>query len=484
MSKRIVILGSGESGTGAAKLAKIKGFDVFVSDKGAIPQKYKDELLEMGVAFEENQHTEALILNADEIIKSPGIPEKNELIKQLRKQGTPIINELEFASRYTNAYKICITGTNGKTTTTSLTYHLLKKAGLNVAVAGNIGISMCRMVADGNYDYYVLEISSFQLDDMYDFKADIAVLCNITPDHLDRYEYKLENYIASKFRITQNQTEQDLFIYCADDELTAALQGSHLRILRGPAIDRDGSATHNGAVFGRVGVYLQRELSRGRHDDAQRRAFGCWPLGHAARENWEEEAERLTRSRLRYREHVAPGDCDRPRRRLHGRRCGKGLRREQLEQRRSEARLGQAQAWGRRLVIVNGNFVCSEICSSRHGGGCGSGGIRIGIEFGSGGGGGSGIQSGSLCCHVVSSHLPLALLIYSGVQTLVLVLLRCLPFGFALRLLLRLPHRLPLCLPFSFTGRYVLLHHREQRHRHEWAADDVVRPPRCDRETV
>lgn len=231
MSKRIVILGSGESGTGAAKLAKKKGFDVFVSDKGAIPQKYKDELLEMGVAFEENQHTEALILNADEVIKSPGIPEKNELIKQLRKQGTPIINELEFASRYTNAYKICITGTNGKTTTTSLTYHLLKKAGLNVAVAGNIGISMCRMVADGNYDYYVLEISSFQLDDMYDFKADIAVLCNITPDHLDRYEYKLENYIASKFRITQNQTEQDLFIYCADDELTV----NNLQMVHGKA---------------------------------------------------------------------------------------------------------------------------------------------------------------------------------------------------------------------------------------------------------
>ncbi len=231
MSKRIVILGSGESGTGAAKLAKKEGFDVFVSDKGAIPQKYKDELLEMGVSFEENQHTEALILNADEIIKSPGIPEKNELIKQLRKQGTPIINELEFASRYTNAYKICITGTNGKTTTTSLTYHLLKKAGLNVAVAGNIGISMCRMVADGNYDYYVLEISSFQLDDMYDFKADIAVLCNITPDHLDRYEYKLENYIASKFRITQNQTEQDLFIYCADDELTV----NNLQMVHGKA---------------------------------------------------------------------------------------------------------------------------------------------------------------------------------------------------------------------------------------------------------
>lgn len=220
MQKRIVILGSGESGTGAAILAKQKGFDVFVSDKGAIPEKNKEELVQNEIAFEENQHTEALILNADEVIKSPGIPEKNDLVKALRKQGTPIINELEFAARYTNAYKICITGTNGKTTTTSLIFHLLQKAGLNVAVAGNIGVSMCRMVATGNYDYYVLEISSFQLDDMYDFKADIAILCNITPDHLDRYEYKIENYVKSKFRITRNQDEKGLFLFCADDELT------------------------------------------------------------------------------------------------------------------------------------------------------------------------------------------------------------------------------------------------------------------------
>jgi UDP-N-acetylmuramoylalanine--D-glutamate ligase len=220
MQKRIVILGSGESGTGAAILAKQKGFDVFVSDKGAIPDKNKEELVQNEIAFEENQHSEALILNADEVIKSPGIPEKNDLVKALRKQGTPIINELEFAARYTNAYKICITGTNGKTTTTSLIFHLLQKAGLNVAVAGNIGVSMCRMVATGNYDYYVLEISSFQLDDMYDFKADIAIICNITPDHLDRYEYKIENYVKSKFRITRNQDEKCLFMFCADDELT------------------------------------------------------------------------------------------------------------------------------------------------------------------------------------------------------------------------------------------------------------------------
>lgn len=220
MAKRIVILGSGESGTGAAILAKQKGFDVFVSDKGAIPEKYKQELDEHGVAFEEQTHTEPLILNADEVIKSPGIPEKNELVKALRKKGIPIINEIEFGARYTNAFMIAITGTNGKTTTTSLTYHLLKKAGLNVGLAGNIGISLCRCVATHNYDYYVIEISSFQLDDCYDFRANIGVLCNITPDHLDRYEHELMNYVRSKFRITQNQQSADLFIYCADDPLT------------------------------------------------------------------------------------------------------------------------------------------------------------------------------------------------------------------------------------------------------------------------
>jgi len=222
MTKRIVILGCGESGVGAAMLAKQKGFDVFVSDGGKIADHYKQELLQYEVAFEEGSHTAALILNADEVIKSPGIPEKNEWVQALREKNVSIINEIEFASRYTQAKTICITGTNGKTTTTSLVYHLLKKAGLNVAVAGNIGISMCRMVATDSYDYFVLEISSFQLDDMYQFKADIAVLCNITPDHLDRYNYDLQNYIASKFRISQNQTEDSLFIYCSDDELSVA----------------------------------------------------------------------------------------------------------------------------------------------------------------------------------------------------------------------------------------------------------------------
>jgi len=215
-----VILGSGESGTGAAILAKKKGLDVFVSDAGLIPEKYKQELQALTVSYEEGGHTEALILKAHEIIKSPGIPNTEAIIQKLIAQKTPIISEIEFAARYTNAIKICITGTNGKTTTTSLVHHLLSKAGLNVAIGGNIGISFARLVAEKNYDYYVLEISSFQLDNMYDFKAEIAVICNITPDHLDRYHNDLQAYIGSKFRIIQNQTSNDVFIYCADDLLT------------------------------------------------------------------------------------------------------------------------------------------------------------------------------------------------------------------------------------------------------------------------
>jgi UDP-N-acetylmuramoylalanine--D-glutamate ligase len=215
--KRIVILGGGESGAGAAVLAKRSGFEVFLSDAGRLKEVYKKMLDEEGIEWEESQHTESKILNATEIIKSPGIPEKAPLIKQARALGIPVIGEIEFAARYTNAKKICITGTNGKTTTTLLTYHILKKAGLNVGLAGNIGHSFAYQVATENYDYYVLEISSFMLDDMYDFKADIAILCNITPDHLDRYDYKLENYVDSKFRILQNQSAEDYFIYCADD---------------------------------------------------------------------------------------------------------------------------------------------------------------------------------------------------------------------------------------------------------------------------
>ncbi|MFI5221118.1 MAG: UDP-N-acetylmuramoyl-L-alanine--D-glutamate ligase [Bacteroidia bacterium] len=220
LNDRIVILGSGESGTGAAILAKQKGFDVFVSDNGTIPENFKRELHTHEISFEENNHTEEKILNANEVIKSPGIPEKNEFVKKLRSKNIPVISEIEFAARYTNAKKICITGTNGKTTTTSLVYHLLKKAQFNVACGGNIGTSFARLVAEKNYEYYVLELSSFQLDDLYDFKAEVAVLTNITPDHLDRYDYEIQNYIHSKFRIIQNQTADDFFIYCADDELT------------------------------------------------------------------------------------------------------------------------------------------------------------------------------------------------------------------------------------------------------------------------
>jgi UDP-N-acetylmuramoylalanine--D-glutamate ligase len=218
--KRLVILGGGESGVGTAVLAQQKGYEVFLSDKGKLKDKYKDVLSKHEIKWEEEQHTEALILNATEVVKSPGIPDKVELIKKLKEKGIPVISEIEFAGRYTNAKKICITGSNGKTTTTLLTYHMLQKAGLNVGLGGNVGKSFAMQVAENNFDYYVLELSSFQLDGMYEFKADIAVLLNITPDHLDRYEYKLENYADSKFRIIQNQTEEDAFIFCVDDEVT------------------------------------------------------------------------------------------------------------------------------------------------------------------------------------------------------------------------------------------------------------------------
>lgn len=215
----IVVLGAGESGVGAAILAKQKGFNVFVSDKGTISDTYKNVLIENQIEFEEGIHTEGKIFAAGEIIKSPGIPNKAPIIKQLHALEIPIISELEFAARYTNAKLICITGSNGKTTTTLLTYHILKQAGLHVGLAGNVGQSFALQVANENFDYYVLEISSFQLDDMYDFKADIAILLNITPDHLDRYEYAFQNYINSKFRILQNMKNNDCFIYCSDDEV-------------------------------------------------------------------------------------------------------------------------------------------------------------------------------------------------------------------------------------------------------------------------
>ena len=217
---RVVVLGGAESGVGAAVLAKTKGFDVFLSDKGKIKEEYLETLVKWDIPYEEGQHTESLILNADEVVKSPGIPGTVPIVEKLRSQGTHIVSEIEFASRYDSAKKICITGSNGKTTTTSLIYHLMQNAGLNVGLGGNIGKSYAYQVATEHFDYYVLEISSFQLDDIYDFKPDIAIITNITPDHLDRYDHKLENYVAAKFNITRNLTKDDCFIFDSDDAIT------------------------------------------------------------------------------------------------------------------------------------------------------------------------------------------------------------------------------------------------------------------------
>jgi UDP-N-acetylmuramoylalanine--D-glutamate ligase len=219
MTKKIVILGAGESGAGSAILAQKQGFDVFVSDKGQIKENYKEILEKSNIAWEEGKHTESVILSADEVIKSPGIHEDAPIIKIIREKGIPVISEIEFAGRYARGMKICITGSNGKTTVTNLIYHILKKAGKNAAMTGNVGNSFAMAVAEGSYDYYVIELSSFQLDGMYEFKADIAVLLNITPDHLDRYEYKFQNYIDSKFRVTQNQKKEDFLIYWEGDPI-------------------------------------------------------------------------------------------------------------------------------------------------------------------------------------------------------------------------------------------------------------------------
>ncbi len=219
---RIVILGGGESGVGAAVLAKVKGFDVFLSDNGKIEDRYAEDLAKWEIPFEQGHHTEELILNADEVVKSPGIPSSVPMVRKLEAQGTHIISEIEFAGRYDSAKKICITGSNGKTTTTSLIYYLLKNAGLNVGLGGNIGKSYAYQVATEKFDYYVLEISSFQLDNCYEFHPDIAIITNITPDHLDRYDYQLENYVKSKFRITQNLNMNDCFIFDSDDSITIA----------------------------------------------------------------------------------------------------------------------------------------------------------------------------------------------------------------------------------------------------------------------
>ena len=217
---RIVVLGGGESGVGSAVLAKVKGFDVFLSDMGKISEKYVAMLEKWEIPFEQGGHTEELILNADEVIKSPGIPLTAPMVQKIEDRGIGIISEIEFAGRYDDAKKICITGSNGKTTTTSLIYHLLCQAGLNVGLGGNIGKSYAYQVATEKFDIYVLELSSFQLDNMYDFKADIAIITNISPDHLDRYGYMMENYVKAKFRVTRNMSSDDCFIFCSDDDIT------------------------------------------------------------------------------------------------------------------------------------------------------------------------------------------------------------------------------------------------------------------------
>ncbi|MBQ3717257.1 MAG: UDP-N-acetylmuramoyl-L-alanine--D-glutamate ligase [Paludibacteraceae bacterium] len=250
MNKRIVVLGAGESGTGAAILAKEKGFDVFVSDCGTISEPYRALLDQNGVKWEDGKHSEELVLNAAEVVKSPGIPLTAPLIQKLQAQGTPIISEIEFAARYTHAKMICITGSNGKTTTTSLIYYILRNAGLNVGLAGNIGNSLALQVVHEDHDYYVIELSSFQLDNMYDFKADVAILLNITPDHLDRYDYKFQNYIDAKFRITRNQTADDAFIYWAED----------------PVIDREMKRLQLGATLYPYGFTVPNPLPVGEEE--------------------------------------------------------------------------------------------------------------------------------------------------------------------------------------------------------------------------
>ena len=273
--RRIAVLGAAESGVGAAVLAQKKGFDVFVSDMSAIKKHYKQMLDEYGIVWEEERHTENLILNADEIIKSPGIPQEAPVVQKALEKGIPVISEIEFAGRYTNAKMICITGSNGKTTTTSLIYHIFKNAGYNVGLAGNIGRSLALQVAECDFDYYVIELSSFQLDNMYDFKADIAVLMNITPDHLDRYGFKMQNYVDSKMRITRNQTADDAFVFWNDDPIvTAELKKYNIKAQMFPFSEFKG----NGAIaYAENGQYIieqptpfnmeQEELAlRGKHN--------------------------------------------------------------------------------------------------------------------------------------------------------------------------------------------------------------------------
>lgn len=276
--QRVVVLGGGESGVGSAVLAKVKGFDVFLSDSGKIKDDAKATLAKWEIEYEEGGHTMAKILNANEVVKSPGIPDNVPLIVAIKEKGIGIISEIEFAGRYDSAKKICITGSNGKTTTTSLIYFMLKNAGLNVGLAGNIGQSYAYQVATCSYDYYVLELSSFQLDGMYSFKADIAILMNITPDHLDRYDFKMQNYVNSKFRITQNMKEEDCFIFCEDDPVTIGqLEKIVSRAKMLPFTQKNNAAKEDGAwveddrmCVGMNGdvdyIYLKELALQGKHN--------------------------------------------------------------------------------------------------------------------------------------------------------------------------------------------------------------------------
>ena len=276
--QKVVVLGGGESGVGSAVLAKVKGFDVFLSDSGKIKDDAKATLAKWEIEYEEGGHTMEKILNANEVVKSPGIPDNVPLIVAIKEKGIGIISEIEFAGRYDSAKKICITGSNGKTTTTSLIYFMLKNAGLNVGLAGNIGQSYAYQVATCSYDYYVLELSSFQLDGMYSFKADIAILMNITPDHLDRYDFKMQNYVNSKFRITQNMKEEDCFIFCEDDPVTIGqLEKIVSRAKMLPFTQKNNAAKEDGAwveddrmCVGMNGdvdyIYLKELALQGKHN--------------------------------------------------------------------------------------------------------------------------------------------------------------------------------------------------------------------------
>ncbi|SMO54215.1 UDP-N-acetylmuramoylalanine--D-glutamate ligase [Saccharicrinis carchari] len=285
MSKRIVILGAGESGVGAALLAQKQGFEVFVSDKSVIKDIFKKELIENGLAFEEGGHTDLKIMNAQIVVKSPGIPDSAPLVMALRKKGIPLVSEIEFAAKFTDARFVCITGSNGKTTTAMLIYHVLSGAGLNVGLAGNIGTSLARQIFNNpTKDCYVLELSSFQLDGMYNFKADIAVLMNITPDHLDRYDYKMQNYIDSKFRIIQNQTKEDCFIYCLDDENIVKglkerkIQAHQLPFAYGQELESGAFIKDDKIVFNLKGdtmsVFMEQLAIQGRHNHYNTMAAG------------------------------------------------------------------------------------------------------------------------------------------------------------------------------------------------------------------